>query len=370
VTPRVSVCVPAYQAARWLPETLASVRSQSYDDFELVVVDDGSSDATPAILAADPDPRLRVFRHQRNQGQAVTVGESIALARGELIKLLDADDLLHPDCLARMVQALDTHPSAAFAFCRRDLLVEDVDDPVVRRWVERFRELHLRFGPLEPLNDGRELLRRYLDAAMPGNWVAEPAGVMARRSHLLAVGGYNVRVRQNNDIDLWLRLMARGDVAFVDVPLYSYRVAMTGVTGRSRASDHQWLDRLWTAEALMGMDGFPELRRLRRLRRRLLRAALHSVVAELVADPRRAAARAADLSGYARFRLVRRAGRAAPLYRPIVAGSSRQLRAGAALGSAAPAPAPCSDSVPDRAAGGRGRRPSSRSPDRERADVE
>jgi glycosyltransferase involved in cell wall biosynthesis len=322
VTPRVSVCVPAYQAARWLPETLASVRAQSYDDFELVVVDDGSSDATPAILAAEPDSRLRVFRHQSNRGQAVTVGESIARARGALVKLLDADDLLHPDCLARMVQALDDHPSAAFVFCRRDLLVEDAGDPVVRRWAEQFRELHVHFGPLGPLNDGRLLLRRYLDACMPGNWVAEPAGVMARRSQLLAAGGYNVRVRQSNDMDLWLRLMARGDVAFVDAPLYSYRVAMTGVTGRSSARAHQWLDCLWTAEALTAMEGFPEPQRLRRVRRRLLRSAVQHLVAELRADPRKALWRAADLGGYARYRLARRAGLAAPLTRPIVAGSS------------------------------------------------
>ena len=320
--PRVSVCVPAHQAARWLPDTLASVRAQSYEDFELVVVDDASSDATPAILAAEPDLRLRAFRHQCNQGQAVTVGESIARARGELVKLLDADDLLHPDCLARMVEALDAHPSAAFVFCRRDLLVEDPDDPVVRRWVEQFRELHVHFGPLRALNDGRELLRRYLDARMPGNWVAEPAGVMARRSQLLAVGGYNVRVRQNNDMDLWLRLMTRGDVAFIDAPLYSYRVAMTGVTGHSSARQHQWLDSLWTAEALSEMDGFPEPQRLRRVRRRLLGAALQRVLAELPADPHRAVARAAELGGYGRYRLAPYAGRAAPLHAPIVAGSS------------------------------------------------
>ncbi|MBA3866598.1 MAG: glycosyltransferase, partial [Solirubrobacterales bacterium] len=274
MTPRVSVCVPAYQSEANLQQTLDSVWGQDFEDLELVIVDDGSSDATSEIIAAQTDPRLRAFRHEPNRGQAATVGEAVARARGDLVKFLDADDILHADCLGTMVRALDEQPDASFAFCRREILAEDPDDPGIRSWIEVLGDLPGNFSRIEPVNDGRALLREYLAARLPGNWIAEPAGVMARRSDLLAVGGYNRRLRQNNDMDLWVRLMTRGSVVFVDRPLYTYRLEYSGVTGgtEARALPH-WLDSLWTAEGLFAIESFPEPQALRAARRELLRRA-------------------------------------------------------------------------------------------------
>ncbi len=245
------------------------------------------------------------------------MAETVARARGELVKFLDADDLLAPECLATMVAALDAHPLATMAFCRRTLLLEDPGDPAQRLWAARFGELQTRFEGLEEVNDGRRLLRQYVESGLPGNWISEPAGVLARRADLLAVGGYNRRLRQNNDMDLWLRLMARGDVVFIDRPLFEYRVAFTGVTGASTARERQWLDPLWTSEGLLGIDGFPERPVLLRARRRLLARALRRLALAPLHERREAGARAADLLGYTRFRLARAVGRAQPLHAPI-----------------------------------------------------
>ncbi|MGV1047644.1 MAG: glycosyltransferase family 2 protein, partial [Solirubrobacterales bacterium] len=275
VTPRVSVCVPAYQSEEHLQQTLDSVWGQEFGDFELVIVDDGSRDRTAEIIAAQTDPRLRAFRHQPNRGQAVTVGEAVGRARGELVKFLDADDILHPDCLGTMVAALDRSPQASFAFSRREIFTENPDDPEMRKWIEDLGDLPGNFERIGAVNDGGALLRQILAAGLPGNWIAEPAGVMARRAEVLAVGGYNWRLRQNNDVDLWLRLMARGAVVFIDRALYTYRLGYSGVTGGSEADDDsRWLDAVWTAENLAAIDDFPEPRALRRARRAVLRQAL------------------------------------------------------------------------------------------------
>jgi glycosyltransferase involved in cell wall biosynthesis len=319
MTPRVSVCVPAYQSGEHLQETLDSVWRQDFEDFELVVVDDGSTDATAEILAAQGDGRLRRHRHESNRGQVVTVGETIARARGELIKLLDSDDLLRADCLGVMVAALDAHPEATFAFSRREIMAERPDDPWTQGWIEDLRDLHRNFDRLGEVNDGTDLLRQYLDALFPSNWIAEPAGVIARRADLLAVGGYHRRLRQNNDVDLWLRLMVRGAVVFIDEPLYTYRLAHSGVTGDSAASRSQWLDALWTAEGLMELDGFPDPGALRAARRRLLIRAVRRALRAPLREPRWAATRFADLASYGRYRLASRLGRAEPLHLPIPA---------------------------------------------------
>lgn len=320
MTPRVSVCVPAYQSEANLQETLDSVWGQDFEDLELVIVDDGSSDATAEIIAAQTDPRLRAFRHEPNRGQAATVGEAVARARGDLVKFLDADDILHRDCVGTMVAALDESPEASFAFSRREIFSERPGDADIREWIEDLGDLPGNFGGLEAVNDGRWMLRRYLEAKLPSNWIAEPAGVMARRADLLAVGGYNRRVRQENDMDLWVRLMARGSVAFIDRSLYTYRLEYSGVTGdtESGAQSH-WLDSLWTAEGLMTMADFPEPRALREARRELLRWALRRTASALLREPRRAGPRLTALASYVGYRLARLAGRAAPLYLPITA---------------------------------------------------
>jgi glycosyltransferase involved in cell wall biosynthesis len=317
MTPRVSVCVPAYQSAPHLREVLDSVWTQGFTDFELVVVDDGSTDATPDILAAETDPRLRFFRRDRNLGQEATAAEAVARARGELVKFLDADDLLAPDAVGAMVAGLDRHPAAALAFSRRTILVEQPDDPASRRWVENHGELQAPIAGLAELNDGRALLRQFVDALLPGNWIAEPAGVMARRADLIAVGGYNRRVRQNNDMDVWVRLMARGDVVFIDRPLFEYRLAFRGVTGASAARQRQWLDPLWTVEGLLGMPSFPERDRLLAARRALLRRALRRTALAPRREPREARARAADLAAYLRYRTAVAAGRREQLHVPL-----------------------------------------------------
>src|SRR5262249_14792161 len=161
------------------------------------------------------------------------VTEAIARARGELVKFLDADDLLHADCVGKLVAALDAHPTASFAFSRRDIAYDPRDEASLREWIGLPGELHSRFGPLGELNAGASLVERSVRGGFAGNWIAEPAGVMARRRDLLAVGGYSPRIRQTNDMDLWLRLMTRGDAVFVDEALYTYRLASTGVTGSS-----------------------------------------------------------------------------------------------------------------------------------------
>lgn len=250
MTPRVSICIPAYNAGVFLRATLDSVWQQDYDDYEVVVVDDGSTDETHRILAADGDRRLRIFRHERNRGQAATVTETIARARGEYVKFLDADDLLLSGCVSRMAQALDGHPAAAFVFSHRNVLIES-DDLDSQRWLEEGPALlPSKFGDIAEVNDGHHLIALYAHGGFSGNWIAEPAGVMARRSALLAVGGYSRRVRLATDMEMWLRLMTQGDVVFIDEPLYAYRFAFTGMTGDAGWPD-LLLEQVWAAHGLL-----------------------------------------------------------------------------------------------------------------------
>jgi glycosyltransferase involved in cell wall biosynthesis len=314
MTPRVSICIPAYNAQQHLAETLDSVWAQSFDDFEVVVVNDASTDATGEILRAQADPRFRYWDAPANGGQPRTTDLTLIHARGEFIKFLDADDPLYPDCLAKMVASLDAHPSASFTFCRRDVLADQDDEDVVEAWMKLHGDLHTGFPPLSEINDGQRLLELWIRSGMDDNWIAEPAGVMARRTSLQRVGGYSHRVRLTVDMDLWARLMTCGDVAFIDEPLYRYRFAIAGNTGGALQGERNWLDGLWAAEGLLALDPAPDLPALRKRRRQLLLKATRVAASELRSRPVRTA-KSKDLASYAKYRMRTMLGRPEPIFR-------------------------------------------------------
>ncbi|MCU0793319.1 MAG: glycosyltransferase [Opitutaceae bacterium] len=106
----VSVLMPVHNGGHFLRPALESLRVQTLADFEILAVDDGSTDDTPAILAAWPDPRLRVLTLPENRGEAAARNHGLAAARAPYVALLDADDLAYPERLARQAAFLDTHP--------------------------------------------------------------------------------------------------------------------------------------------------------------------------------------------------------------------------------------------------------------------
>ena len=113
---RVSVIMPAYNYAQFIGAAIESVLGQSWQDWELIIVDDGSTDATPAVIAGFHDPRIRALRRQ-NGGEAAARNSGLDLARGEYISFLDADDLYLPNALADRVAFLETHPEYGVVVC-------------------------------------------------------------------------------------------------------------------------------------------------------------------------------------------------------------------------------------------------------------
>jgi glycosyltransferase involved in cell wall biosynthesis len=113
--PTISVIIPAFNAQATIKETIASVQAQTFSDFEIIVIDDGSTDNTLKILQQITDSRLRIFSYS-NGGTAVARNRGISQATGDYIAFLDADDLWTPNKLERQLQALKTHPEAGVAY--------------------------------------------------------------------------------------------------------------------------------------------------------------------------------------------------------------------------------------------------------------
>ena len=197
--PLVSVVIPAYNAAWCIEKALASVLEQSYSPLEIIVVNDGSSDATPARVK-DFGERVRLIE-QPNGGLSNARNTGIRQARGEWVAFLDADDYWLPGKLQRQMELLAAQPE--LGFCSTCTRVETPEG----------KELNFWHCP-----EGRESALRTIfarNAAVAGSGSA----VVARRDLLLASGGFDEQLHSLEDIDMWLRLAAVTGYGCVEEPL-------------------------------------------------------------------------------------------------------------------------------------------------------
>ncbi|MBN2704889.1 MAG: glycosyltransferase [Deltaproteobacteria bacterium] len=211
-SPLVSVVVPAYNHELWVEATLASVFRQTLTDFELVVVDDGSSDRTAAIVQACRDPRLRLVC-QPNQGTAAAINRGLSLCRGRFIAILNSDDLYSPERLAVLAALLEKNPQAGMVFSRVAL----IDGRGRRLSTKAPESVWLKAAETEYLSGGDLLL-----CLLKDNFACTSSNFFFRRQLLFEVGGFR-DLRYVNDLDFLLRVLARRQGIFCRRILLSYR---------------------------------------------------------------------------------------------------------------------------------------------------
>lgn len=209
--PLVSLCIPAFQAERHLAQTLMSACAQTYECIEIVVLDNASTDRTGEILGAVDDPRVRVERNDAVLPLSQNWNRLISLGRGELVKLLCADDLIHPDAVARQARILAEDPGVALVASRRHF----IDD--------RGRVLAASKGlnGLVGRNPGDAVAARVVRNG--GNPIGEPGGVMFRRADFDAVGGFDATLPFPMDLELWMRLLKGGSMVGLPESLAAFR---------------------------------------------------------------------------------------------------------------------------------------------------
>jgi glycosyltransferase involved in cell wall biosynthesis len=203
--PTISVVIPTYNRARFLPAAVASVRAQSYPCNEVLIVDDGSTDDTTEVVAG-LGPEVRLIR-QANAGPAAARNRGIHEAGGDLVAFLDTDDRWLPGKLAAQVELFRREP--ALGLVCADMAIENaagvrlVDSNFVQRGLQQgFAALNGRPVPDAP--------RRLLEL----NFV-NTSTVVARRQLLTDLGGFDTRLRYGEDLELWLRIAARHPIACV-----------------------------------------------------------------------------------------------------------------------------------------------------------
>jgi glycosyltransferase involved in cell wall biosynthesis len=242
--PRVSVIMAVYNEEQFLAEAVESVLAQGFGDFELIISDDGSSDATPAIadsLAAREPARIRVIRGDRNQGKPFALNRALAVRRGELIAWLDGDDVMLPHKLERQVAALDADPLAAG--CTHDAEIFESDSGrVLGRFSTDANGGALRSGGIELWFDPTYRML--------------PSATMIR-SALCPRGGFDERLTFTNDWLFDIEVFRHGRCVALEETLVRYRRHGENFTTRAQESGVAYEEGLMTMAIVAAR--YPEL---------------------------------------------------------------------------------------------------------------
>jgi len=254
----VSVCIPTYNGARWLEDTIQSALQQTHDELEVLIVDDRSTDHTVEIARSFRDSRIRVEVNEQNLGTVHNRNRCVRLSKGSLVKFLFQDDLLYPTCVEKMARLLMEHGEVGMVFAPRDVLVENPKDPASIAWRRRHGVPHTRFTSLTSVNRGIALFSQWFAKGFGENWIGEPSNVMLRKACLEKIGMFNTRMRQASDLELWARMMYFYDVGFIDETLSAFRLHSASLTAHGLQQNVHWLDRIWLVEGLLRYE---EIRR-------------------------------------------------------------------------------------------------------------
>lgn len=242
-SPRISVIIPAYNQARYLADAVESVLAQTFVDYEIIVVDDGSTDETPAV-AAQFGEKIRYIR-QENRGLAGARNTGIRAARGEYIGLLDSDDAWMPAYIERVMAAAERSPRSAVIYCAAACMDQDG------------RDLRQTVGYKEVAEDN------LYHALLRSNFII-PSTVCLRRDAVERVGYFDESLRSCEDWDMWLRLLPDHQFTGLADVLVRYRIhgsSLSANVAQMQASKRKVVEKHFGADDQQYADWPDEKRR-------------------------------------------------------------------------------------------------------------
>ncbi|MDP5337298.1 MAG: glycosyltransferase [Nodularia sp. (in: cyanobacteria)] len=231
--PTISVVIPAYNCEKTIQATIESVLNQTFTNFELIIINDGSQDSTLDIVSQIKDTRIKVFSYP-NAGGNVTRNRGLHHAIGEFVSFLDADDIWTPDKLQVQLQALQNNPDAQVAYSWTDYINEN-------------GEIFLSGTHITANGDVYEKL-------IITNFLESGSNPLIRREAVLELGGFDESLPAAQDWDMWLRLAAR--YSFVAVPSVQilYRVSANSVSSNLAKQEKYCLQVITNAYQAKGLN--------------------------------------------------------------------------------------------------------------------
>jgi glycosyltransferase involved in cell wall biosynthesis len=219
--PLISVCIPSYNNERFIKSTIQSVIDQTYDNWELIIADDVSSDTSLEIIKSFNDKRITILENKTNLGLAGNWNKVVSEAKGEYLKLLCGDDLLSPDCLSKQVAIFTSnkYPSVSLVTSYRTIIDEDNKQLMTRK-----------FSFMKGLIASQKAIS--LNFLFGTNIIGEPAMGLFKTSVFSKIGNYDDSNTYLVDLDFWLRVLLTGDLYLIPQSLSSFRISRGSMTSQ------------------------------------------------------------------------------------------------------------------------------------------
>jgi len=214
---KVSVIIPTYNRAHMLGEAIGSVLRQTFQDFEIIIVDDGSTDDSRELMAGFTDPRIK-YIYQKNQGVVSAINTGIDASGGEYLSILGSDDMLLERALETFTNVLDANRDVAFVFGQAHLIDERGNFIKLR---------NPRPHSKSYISNGVDEIRYFI---IHGNRISQTMALI-RKSHCVDVGNYDPVFREGSeDYDLWIRLLKKHKASYVNEPVAKHRIHPHNIT--------------------------------------------------------------------------------------------------------------------------------------------
>ena len=229
--PYISVCIPVYNCEKYIGATIESVLAQTVKDFELIILNNCSTDRTLDVICQYNDPRIRLIENETNIGAEGNWNKALFEARGEFIKILCADDLLYPTCLERQLAVFEnfSNDGVALVCCGRDVINGQGKKIMKRNFKGQCGRLL-----------GHHVIKKTIRAGT--NLIGEPTAVLFRADVLANAGQFDATIPYIIDLDLWCRMLLHGDIYIIPESLCVFRVSSNSwsvAVAHSQSQDFQ-----------------------------------------------------------------------------------------------------------------------------------
>lgn len=238
---KISVCIPVFNGEEFIREALDSVLSQSYNNIELIIVDNQSTDTTVSIIKSYTDPRIKFFQNDTNIGMIPNWNRALELATGDYVKILPADDVLMPECLKRQAEILtqDVNKKIALVCGRRNIIDQKGKVLFTRGFTTKNTQL-----------SGVKAINKVIRSG--GNSIGEGGAVLFRREILKKTGYIDDAIFYLLDLDLWFRILLYGDLFAQPEVVSGFRIsgssASVKVVKKQRDDYFNFIKKIYNSE--------------------------------------------------------------------------------------------------------------------------
>ncbi|MDR3133120.1 MAG: glycosyltransferase [Prevotellaceae bacterium] len=248
MSPLVSICIPSYNAEKFVGDTIRSVLAQTCPNLEIIVCDDCSKDNTLQIVKSFADPRISVYVNEQNLGSSGNYNRALSYAKGKYVKLLCADDLITPDCIEKQVRAFEENES-------KDIVMVTAGKRVIN---ENGKPIFSKNFPGKGFVEGKTAIRRSVRYGT--NIFGEPGLPLLRTDVLHQTAGVTEDKYYTycNDFDLWCKILLHGNLFVIREPLFLFRIVGASTTSRTGWRQAKILKNYWTflyEQKIYGISG-------------------------------------------------------------------------------------------------------------------